>query len=243
MEIKSNFLNALLNDKFKPLKIKDNSTMFEMAYFNCLNDCEKQGCTQTLHLKDIVKIAKKSPHFDLFVNEFNNLNSSVIYKSHIHGMGHIERTTFLAFVLGVLSKLDKENLKLLLKCAMYHDTGRVDDSVDCLHGMRSANIIKAHNLVESEHLNLVMAAVEGHSMNDSDFNNIAKKYGVENNPQCVQLYKLLKDADALDRCRLPSASLDIKYLRTEQAKQLVMAAFELKYNYDYFVEELTKIKK
>ena len=41
------------------------------------------------------------------------------------------------------------------------------------------------------------------------------------------LYKIFKDADALDRFRLSANGLDIKFLRTEEAKGMVTFAKNL----------------
>ena len=40
-------------------------------------------------------------------------------------------------------------------------------------------------------------------------------------PDAVLLYQIFKDADALDRFRLGADALDVKYLRTGEAKDLV----------------------
>lgn len=44
---------------------------------------------------------------------------------------------------------------------------------------------------------------------------------MKDDPNAVLLYQLFKDADALDRFRLGPEGLDVNYLRTSYAKELV----------------------
>ena len=44
---------------------------------------------------------------------------------------------------------------------------------------------------------------------------------------CKKLLDIVKDADALDRFRLSAHSLNPRFLRTESAKSMIQAAFEL----------------
>ena len=46
----------------------------------------------------------------------------------------------------------------------------------------------------------------------------------QENPNIVLLYRIFKDADALDRFRLGIDGLDVRYLRTEESKELYFFA-------------------
>ena len=48
----------------------------------------------------------------------------------------------------------------------------------------------------------------------------------------------MKDADALDRVRLKYDGLDTKYLRTEEAKRMVLTAYEVFENYRRIEHEI-----
>ena len=53
------------------------------------------------------------------------------------------------------------------------------------------------------------------------------KYFLEKYTMCKKLLDIVKDADALDRFRLSAHSLHPRFLRTESAKSMIQAAFEL----------------
>ena len=81
---------------------------------------------------------------------------------------------------------------------------------------------------EELRLVIVKALCHGHSVDDKKYEEIARLYGIENFEQFKKLLDIVKDADALDRVRLPRfGQLDEKYLRTEISKEIIDASKEL----------------
>jgi len=154
-------------------------------------------------------------HWDICLAALRDIKREVLYKSHIHGGGHIERTVLYGSILAMDVCLPPEDLRLLLLCCSYHDIGRVNDLVDDLHGARSAAKAEAITGLSGEELRIVMAAMEYHSVDDRLLEKVMEKHSVTEKDRCVRIAKLLKDADGLDRVRL--GLLDVRYLRNPTA--------------------------
>ncbi len=171
-----------------------------------------------------------SPYAIPLLCAYKSLETDVIYKSRIHGQGHIERVMLLGAMIARAEKLTRHETELLLFACSYHDIGRVDDRKDDLHGRRSSAMIVEKGLWErfgegnADELCAVQAAVCTHSVNDSMLDEIAAEYGVKDElmPLCRKLCFCLKDADNLDRVRLHD--LDPKHLRHESSLNLVKTA-------------------
>jgi hypothetical protein len=150
-------------------------------------------------------------HYDLFVETVHNLKLEALFISHIHGEGHIERVLLHGAMLAMGHNFERRDVGLLLDACRYHDTGRVDDSVDHAHGARSARKLAELTSWQGQDLQVLQAIVEAHSRWDGELERIIKQYQVEDVERARRLALLLKDADGLDRVRLND--LDVKYLR------------------------------
>ena len=225
----SPFLNEIFNGSVvNNFKIKKTDGY---AYINEV--IKKNKLKNQLSLREVVEMLKNSTLFPLFNRTINAINLAALYKSHTHGLCHIERTTFWAFCLAVMHKLSKQNCQLALVMAMYHDTGRINDDEDRTHGKRSAQNLKnlGHNLNEKQ-LKIAECIIEAHSIPDAEFAELLTKYDIKETKTVRTLFNILKDADGLDRVRLAPLDIDPKYLRTEFSKQNVLSAFTLKQIYD-----------
>ncbi len=229
LEFNSKFLNEIFNGN-----IVENFA-FEKSgenYSSIMRAVEKAGQKQ-FELKTLVETMKNSRLFPLFNKTINSIKLDVIYKSHTHGICHIERTTFWAFCLSVLLKLNKRNCYLALILAMYHDTGRINDKEDRTHGKRSAEKLKNFGLkLSKRELNILQCIIEAHSINDNEFGDLLAQYGIKENKKIRTLFNILKDSDGLDRVRLTPLDIDPKFLRTQFSKQIILSAFTLKQIYD-----------
>jgi hypothetical protein len=170
------------------------------------------------YTKDI-KALKKWPYWSLFTKVLSSLNRDALFKSPVHGVGHIERTMLHGAMASMDNGLDFEDTRLLLTCCAYHDTGRVSDWQDASHGRNSA--FKLHDLTgaDGDDLQMMMAATEAHSRHDADLDRILSSYPVQSMPRCRELALFLKDCDGLDRVRL--SDLDAGYLRHPAAAKRV----------------------
>lgn len=105
--------------------------------------------------------------------------------------------------------------------AAFHDSRRQDDWLDVGHGQRAADYYRSYcengEVTYDDRTYYIMAY---HDRDDELVLRIMReKFPDDSN--AVLLYQIFKDADALDRFRLGPDALDIKYLRTNEAKNTV----------------------
>ena len=138
-----------------------------------------------------------------------------------HGIGHTKRVLYLASEIAKAYALNDAEKKILALACCYHDIGRTHDWTDDDHGRDSAEkmvrlkLDKLHNL-SKEDLDSVLNLIVMHSLDDELF------VGGERE---LLLYKILKDADALDRLRFDD--LNEKYLRLPESKEMIQTALDL----------------
>lgn len=169
------------------------------------------------------------PGYPLFVQSLTGLNRAALFESHIHGHGHIERTLCHGAFCAMAEELSPEDTRLLLLACSYHDVGRKNDTLDDLHGWRSAQQIPALTGLEGEELKLVQAAVDAHSRSDNALAATLRGYHLADFDRGLEIATLLKDADGLDRVRI--WDLDPAFLRREASKGRAGFAKELYLRY------------
>lgn len=138
----------------------------------------------------------------------------------IHGINHIYRTMTICALLGELQQQPRTGL--LAFCGAYiHDLARINDGIDAMHGQRAADMLfhkfdslwDKYNLTDKERES-VMAAVAQHS----------KREWMRPSDDGYDVMAVLKDADALDRCRFSRNGLNPDWLRLPQSRQLIETA-------------------
>ena len=142
--------------------------------------------------------------------------------------------------------LEGKTKDILLSAVYYHDIGRKKENITDNYGRHSKNSARKINKMNLFYANgepysiddkkILQAVVQAHEGKDKDMLKICKKYKIreEDIPYTMQLMTILKDADALDRVRLDinlpilmRTDLNPKYLRTNTAKQLLNASYQL----------------
>ncbi len=189
-------------------------------------------------LQEIINIVQDN---DVFNNIMSDVKEQYFIDDAIHGVSHNERVALLACYIGIKEDLNNEELRLILEAAKYHDIGR---GFEGNHGQVSTLLIDRNrdyifpNLNDDE-INIIKALCHGHSVDDKKYEEIARLYGIENFEQFKKLLNIVKDADALDRVRLPKfGQLDEKYLRTEISKEMIDSSKELYRKYREIQQEL-----
>lgn len=147
--------------------------------------------------------------------------------SEWHTKTHCARVLLLALLIGYQKNLSEEEMEQLAMAAVFHDSRRLDDGIDRGHGTRAAEYYKDycrdHDLSYHEQTYYITSY---HDQDDSlGLSEIAKSPDLSE--RTMLLYQIFKDADALDRFRLGPNGLDVKFLRTEEARGLVDFAKEL----------------
>lgn len=191
-------------------------------------------------LNKIIEIVRNNAVFQEVMSDFKE---EFFIDDNIHGISHNERVALLACYIGIQEGLNDDELRLVLEAAKYHDIGR---GFEGNHGQYSSILIDRNkenifpNLSEDE-INTIKALCHGHSVDDKRYIEIAKLYGIENIEKFKKLLDIVKDADALDRVRLPRfGQLEEKYLRTETSKRIIDFSKELFREYRDIQQETTK---
>ncbi len=128
-----------------------------------------------------------------------------LHSSELHGVRHTQRVHIHARRLAQLLEWPAADTHLLLQAALWHDIGREHDGLEPEHGGNS--VLRARELGLTQSLSaadaaLVEFAMHQHSLEDAP---AARAASAQDDPQrALAILHLLKDADALDRVRLPA---------------------------------------
>ena len=233
------------------MKLKSSMTLFD---FVCPNDVfaevlqvfyDGKKCRKTLRVVDTrqidikpttIKEALKYIGVDAVDFSLENRMFDRPCHSALHGIGHIYRVMVGCALLGEMAKSPRE--ALLAFCGAYiHDLARSNDGIEPSHGENAAkyhftrfnHLWDKYALTEEER-KFVCDAVTYHSqpprtrLSDKGYRVLA----------------ILKDADALDRCRL--GDLNPMMLRYEESLQLISVIADF-YNKSYMVNSDTPFDK
>lgn len=171
--------------------------------------------------------------------KFNKYNSMLrrewfFSPDGIHGLMHIKRVLTHSLLLADELDYNEKDTNLLCWCSIYHDIGRTNDFVDENHGAESCKKLINLNLplpYSDEDKNIINFIIKGHCINDSNAISSISDYEISDIKHAVNIFKLFKDCDALDRVRIDM--LDENYLRYEQSKKHISLAWELFNNPKY----------
>lgn len=163
--------------------------------------------------------------YPLFLETYQNLNEGALYRSRIHGSGHIHRAILFAALIAQGESVGEAVVRQYFRAVSYHDVGRTFDGYDIYHGARSALQLADLTGQEGEALTQLKAAVTAHSRPDREMESILRSFEPADYEETHRLACLLKDADNLDRVRL--GDLKPSFLRYDTAKGLVDFASRL----------------
>jgi hypothetical protein len=110
--------------------------------------------------------------------------------------------------------------------AGWHDIGRTHDGSDYYHGAKSAGKVLGlglHSGVDRRILETVLFAVTHHCGSEEHAERAAS--WTDDETATLRVFRILKDADALDRVRL--GDLDTSFLRFDVSHDYVVRAWEL----------------
>ena len=164
-------------------------------------------------------------HYPLLLEAYHTLREEALFQSWIHGPAHIHRVLLLSALVCQGEGLEAEMVRQVLRAASYHDVGRTFDGYDIYHGARSALRLEELTGQTGENLVELQAAVTAHSRPDRDMESVVASFHPQNLPRALELTRLLKDGDNLDRVRL--GDLDPRFLRHQSAKSLTDFAHRL----------------
>ena len=199
----------------------------------------KQYSVDTImqNLKENRIIDEYGLYKNTFLTEDTNLKA--------HDKIHSQRVLLLSLTLSELLHLSHSDRAILANVAIYHDSGRINDNEDNLHGKRSLELYESNDstafsvrckgvsFIENykldplmkEDLSIFKWIVEYHCLPDEVGLKALKFTQIKNKERARKLYKTFKDADSLDRVRF--SGLDVNYLRTPESKKLIIYALQL----------------
>ena len=209
----------------------------------------KQGLEQ-LPLKDELEKITTGEVGKYIRRKYKQIDKTDYIKRGSHNIQHNNRVAMLSMIIaqneGILES-DKDNRMkdILLTAAYEHDIGRKIGKLTFHigpHAKRSVRKLKKKNVryadgqvYSEEDKNILKAVIEEHEGKDETMDKLCQKYHIseEKKEYTKNLMAILKDADALDRVRLDfnlgimMTELNPEYLRTNTAKRLLNASYQL----------------
>lgn len=186
------------------------------------------------------------------------ISNSDVYKKDTpelgkqHKLGHVQKVLLFSQIIAQNENIDRNQTKILLVSAAFHDCGRIKDRDNGAHGQSSAKIAgeyfrqNSNNPygIEENEIGMIQVAIEYHvveehtpgQIDEIRLTEICNRYGVSigEYEKVKQISAILKDADALDRTRFVSGSdLNSDFLRTLTAKKIDMIKFAKKINNEF----------
>lgn len=242
-------ISAVVNKADVIEYIEDRNESEIIVFSDRLKNVSVKRFIQFDWFKEVITSGFSGYKKELSLNSFSaeNLKNDIgeIYEDFAAGIEdhdekHSCRVAFFASfiyridVLFEKSKTKKDKLKTLryfgklMDAAKWHDVGRCDSSANEHHGIESSKIYESENGRDD----IVQFLIKNHCVDDDVAKQEWESLFAENPDRDIiwNLFCILKDADALDRCRFGNAtpdSLDIRYLRLETSKQLVPVAVTL----------------
>lgn len=213
----------------------------KLSFISSIAQSDDSILSQELKTIDSKEIESEISHFN--ETEFYNGDSKN------HNLGHIERVTVLADLIGKKEIPNDVHSQYLLRLsAELHDSGRKYDEKDFGHAEEGANhaarILQDKLLngeINDRDLHIIQFAIEYHEFNHNRGDNedklerLAQKYKISDEDfECTRkIAECLKDADALDRVRFHrmGATLDERRLITSSSHDYIETAKKLLQEY------------
>ncbi len=145
----------------------------------------------------------------------------------IHGLMHTRRVMIHADEIAAALKAEPSTREAVILAALWHDIGRTDDGRDYYHGGKSAGKVVGlglHRGLPLPMVELALFAVTHHSGGESHGERAAEEF-LERSDAALLVFRILKDADGLDRVRL--GDLDATRLRLPGSDRRVGRAKDL----------------
>ena len=149
-------------------------------------------------------------------------------KSACHARDHCARVLLFALKIAEKLVLAKGDREVLSAAAVFHDCCRFNDDRDVGHGQRAADKYRSVagelGLTFDERVYFIMAY---HDRHDAEGETAIREHFEGKADEVLLLYRIFKDADALDRFRFGPYELDERYLRIPASRELIDFAREV----------------
>lgn len=144
----------------------------------------------------------------------------------IHGVSHTLRVMIHVAEIADGLRVGSWERDAALLAALWHDIGRTHDGGDYYHGAKSAGKVVGLGLHRGHPAGVVEVALYAATHHSGDEGHGEKAAGWLQAPaEALRVFRILKDADGLDRVRL--GDLDVAYLRLPGSAERVKRAHQL----------------
>ena len=235
--------------EIKEFNHKKKNPYRDKKFGTAVADFQRQGLEQ-LKLKDELEEITTGEIGVFFRKKEKHIDKSHVIQKGIHGISHNDRVALLSMIIakneGILEgDTDNRTKDILLTAAYLHDIGRKVGKIAFNVGPHAKRSAKKINKIHVRYLNgqpyteedknILKAVVEAHEGKDEIMDKLCGKYHIseEDKGYTKRLMTILKDADALDRVRIDFnkgimiTDLNPQYLRTDTAKRLLDASYQL----------------
>lgn len=235
--------------EIKEFNHKKKNPYRDKKFGTAVADFQRQGLEQ-LKLKDELEEITTGEIGAFFRKKEKHIDKSHVIQKGIHGISHNDRVALLTMIIakneGVLEgDTDNRTKDILLTAAYLHDIGRKVGKFAFNVGPHAKRSAKKINKIHVRYMNgqpyteedknILKAVVEAHEGKDEIMDKLCGKYHIseEDKGYTKRLMTILKDADALDRVRIDFnkgimiTDLNPQYLRTDTAKRLLDASYQL----------------
>ena len=235
--------------EIKEFNHKKKNPYRDKKFGTAVADFQRQGLEQ-LKLKDELEEITTGEIGVFFRKKEKHIDKSHVIQKGIHGISHNDRVALLSMIIakneGILEgDTDNRTKDILLTAAYLHDIGRKVGKIAFNVGPHAKRSAKKINKIHVRYLNgqpyteedknILKAVVEVHEGKDEIMDKLCGKYHIseEDKGYTKRLMTILKDADALDRVRIDFnkgimiTDLNPQYLRTDTAKRLLDASYQL----------------
>lgn len=151
--------------------------------------------------------------------------------SEAHSREHLVRVAFLSLMIiyNLKEKLDysvkESDLKRLVIASLFHDSD--DGYINCQNGLKS--YMELVDLGVTEEDDILKILIGYYHKDDMDFYNKISEEVLSDTDKDILflLYRVIKDADTLDRIRFGLGELDVKSLKLDESIKFTLIAKQL----------------
>jgi len=150
-----------------------------------------------------------------------------IFPSGQYGIEHAYRVFTLAQKIADFENLNEGSCQSLKFCALFLNIGRDQNRMDLNYGTRSYEMLIQNNFWGKSvfHNDLCRFLIECHPFNIAEAEKKLDRYMIENPSEAIFLFKILKDASALDAFRFGNfCAADLQF---SNSRKLVLFASQL----------------
>lgn len=147
-----------------------------------------------------------------------------LFSTGQYGIEHAYRVFKLVERLSEFEKLERDQVQIIKFCALFIDIGREENQMNLNYGLKSYEKISAQNFLGKDFFNtgLIHFLFQSQSVNMEEIHENLNQFEIDDREEAIFLFKVLKDALALDAFRF--GNFCAADLELSNSKKLVLFA-------------------